>query len=48
MWQYGHSRITMVVADGLVLIWYQAIDNDLDGVAQPACVKSAQRDVFMI
>ena len=33
----------MMVVDGLVLIWYQAIDNDLDNIAQPACARSAQR-----
>ena len=45
MWQYSHSRVTLVVADGLAPIWHQDIYNHRDDGTRWAYTKIAQYNV---
>ena len=44
MWQHSHSRVIMVVADGLAPTWRQDICNHHDDVAWSAYIRRAPRD----
>ena len=46
LWQYIHSRVSMVVADGLVHILCQNICSHRDDVSHPAYTKWTQRNVY--
>ena len=42
MWQYIHSRVGMVVSDGVVLIWHQDNCNHRDDETPLAYIRSGQ------
>ena len=46
MWQYGHSRLSMLVVDALVPIWHQDICNHCDHGARSVYIRRVEHNTL--